>query len=83
MCALHQAALMGNLDMMQLLLDHAAAVDLKDNKGMSVTYLAFADFSHSGYNPNPVTDWVTVKSFIVTSALIYSMSTGKFNSSGL
>lgn len=34
MAALHQAALMGNTDIMKLLLDAGAAVDVKDTKGL-------------------------------------------------
>ena len=33
MAALHQAALVGNVDIMKLLLDSGAAVDIRDSKG--------------------------------------------------
>jgi len=36
MSALHQAALIGNTDVMRLLLDHGAAVDIADSKSKSL-----------------------------------------------
>ncbi|XP_021374947.1 caskin-2-like [Mizuhopecten yessoensis] len=40
MSALHQAALVGNLDMMQLLLENGSSVSIQDNKGMLALHYA-------------------------------------------
>lgn len=33
MAAIHQAALVGNMEILQMLIDNGAAIDVKDSKG--------------------------------------------------
>ena len=40
MSALHQAALVGNVDIMKILLDNGAHADVKDAKGKTISKLA-------------------------------------------
>ena len=47
MAALHQAALVGNVDIMKLLLDGGAAVDIRDNKGETTAYDHFCSNIYS------------------------------------